>query len=257
MYGEPPCSVAVIHGGPGATGEMAPVAQWLSRAGGVLEPLQDASSIDGLAGQLRSDIEGNMKTPVTLIGHSWGAWLAFIFTAKNPAMVGKLILVSSGPFEDRYVPSIMKTRLSRLNETEKELFTRYLSGLGGPSDPERPFDIGPLKRMLMKTDAFDPEDISGPDDDSPFVGDSYWNIWDEAERLRKSGELLKMGRTIKCPVIAMHGDYDPHPADGVSVPLSEQVRDFRFFLLEKCGHYPWREKQAKGPFFEMLAGQLS
>ncbi len=39
-YGNPPFSVAVIHGGPGAPGEMAPVARELSSRWGVLEPLQ-------------------------------------------------------------------------------------------------------------------------------------------------------------------------------------------------------------------------
>ena len=29
-----------------------------------------------------------------------------------------------------------------------------------------------------------------------------------------------MGRKIKCPVVAIHGDYDPHLAEGVREPLS-------------------------------------
>ncbi len=39
-YGTPPYQIAVIHGGPGAAGEMTPVAQELSIDYGVLEPLQ-------------------------------------------------------------------------------------------------------------------------------------------------------------------------------------------------------------------------
>ncbi len=44
-YGEAPFKVAVIHGGPGAPGEMAPVARELSSVSGVLEPLQTATTI--------------------------------------------------------------------------------------------------------------------------------------------------------------------------------------------------------------------
>lgn len=40
IYGKSPFKVAVIHGGPGATGEMAPLAHQLSSKRGVLEPLQ-------------------------------------------------------------------------------------------------------------------------------------------------------------------------------------------------------------------------
>ena len=43
-YGQQPYEVAVIHGGPGASGEMAPVASHLSQDHGVLEPLQTQSS---------------------------------------------------------------------------------------------------------------------------------------------------------------------------------------------------------------------
>lgn len=37
-YGSEPFTVAVIHGGPGAAGEMAPVAKEISAYRGVLEP---------------------------------------------------------------------------------------------------------------------------------------------------------------------------------------------------------------------------
>ena len=46
-YGNAPFNVAVIHGGPGASGEMAPVARKLSSNWGVLEPLQTEASLDG------------------------------------------------------------------------------------------------------------------------------------------------------------------------------------------------------------------
>jgi len=44
-YGKTPFKVAVVHGGPGAAGEMAPVASELVSVCGVLEPLQTASSL--------------------------------------------------------------------------------------------------------------------------------------------------------------------------------------------------------------------
>jgi len=44
-YGKAPFKVAVVHGGPGAAGEMAPVARELVFICGVLEPLQTASSL--------------------------------------------------------------------------------------------------------------------------------------------------------------------------------------------------------------------
>jgi hypothetical protein len=52
VYGKAPYRVAVIHGGPGAPGEMAPVARELSVMRGVLEPLQIMTTIEGQVEEL-------------------------------------------------------------------------------------------------------------------------------------------------------------------------------------------------------------
>jgi hypothetical protein len=57
-------------------------------------------------------------------------------------------------------------------------------------------------------------------------------------------------------VIAIHGDYDPHPYQGVKEPLSIILKIFRFILLEKCEHEPWTERQARDKFFEIIEGEL-
>src|SRR5262245_32734300 len=102
MYGAAPFGVAVLHGGPGAPGTMAPVARELADERGVLEPLQTAASLQGQVDELRTVLEAHAALPATLIGSSWGAMLGFIFAAYHPAAVKKLILVGSGVYEQRY-----------------------------------------------------------------------------------------------------------------------------------------------------------
>lgn len=64
-------------------------------------------------------------------------------------------------------------------------------------------------------------------------------MWAEAAALRTSGELLQHAALVKCPVLAMHGDYDPSPADGVSEPLARVLTaPFEFIVLKDCGHTP-------------------
>ena len=75
-WGHGPYSLAVIHGGPGAPGEVAPVARELSALSGVLEPFQTATTLDGQVQELRSILEEESETPVTLVGFSWGAFLS-------------------------------------------------------------------------------------------------------------------------------------------------------------------------------------
>src|SRR5204862_304097 len=72
--------------------------------------------------------------------------------------------------------------------------------------------------------------------------------------LRRTGALLDAARRIACPVVAIHGDSDPHPAEGVERPLGAALADFRFILLERCGHTPWLERGARRRFFEAVAG---
>jgi pimeloyl-ACP methyl ester carboxylesterase len=114
-YGSAPYTVAVVHGGPGAAGEMAPVARELARDRGIVEPLQTATSLEGQVEELRVTLESYTAPPVVLMGFSWGAWLSYIVTARFPALVRKLLLIASGPFDERYVAQLHETRLQRLN----------------------------------------------------------------------------------------------------------------------------------------------
>ena len=118
-YGRPPLGIAVIHGGPGAGGEMAPVARELQADWGVLEPLQTKTTLERHVSELKAVLETSADLPAVLIGFSWGAWLSFIVAARYPSLVQKLVLVGSGPFEHKYLRDIGVTRLSRLSENER------------------------------------------------------------------------------------------------------------------------------------------
>ena len=92
-YGTEPYNVAVVHGGPGAPGTVAELARGLSARNGVLEPLQTSMSIEGQIGELQRMLRRHAELPLTLAGHSWGAWLSFLFAARYPSYVKKLILI--------------------------------------------------------------------------------------------------------------------------------------------------------------------
>ena len=115
-----PFPVAVLHGGPGALGEMAPVARELSSIIGVLEPLQTATTLELQVHELKAVLEKHAALPLTLIGFSWGAMLSFIFAARYPSFVRKLILISSAPYDEKYAAKVALIRLGRLTEQEHE-----------------------------------------------------------------------------------------------------------------------------------------
>jgi pimeloyl-ACP methyl ester carboxylesterase len=253
-YGKPPFSIVVIHGGPGAAGEMAPVARELKSNWGVLEPHQKADSIKGQVEELKTILEGNGVFPVSLIGFSWGAWLSFIFAANYPAFLRKLILVGSGPFEEKYAVGIQKTRLNRLSQKDRKEAESLIRVLNDPAAEDKGKVFSRLGELFLRTDAYDP--VTQESESVDFRVDIFQRVWKEAEKLRRSGKLLQLGESIKCPVVAIHGDYDPHPAEGVQKPLSSVLKDFRFILLKNCGHNPWIEQKAREEFFRIVREEL-
>jgi pimeloyl-ACP methyl ester carboxylesterase len=253
-HGQPPFNIAIVHGGPGARGEMYPVALEISRDAGVLEPLQTSNSLEGQVAELKNIIENYSNYPLILIGFSWGAWLSYILTAYYPSLVKKLILISSGPFEGEYSDKIMETRLSRLGELERKEALNLLSTLNSNNPDDKGF--ARFGELMKQADSFDPLP-RGPliSEEKPEVY-IFHSVWTEANRLRSTGELLKLGESIRCPVVAIHGDYDPHPAEGVKKPLSAVLKNFHFILLKQCGHYPWLERKAKDDFYRTLRKEI-
>ncbi len=253
-YGEAPFNVVVIHGGPGAPGEMAAVARKLSTNWGILEPLQTATSLEGQIEELKTVLEKHGDLPVTLIGFSWGAWLSFVFAAVYPALIEKLILIGSGPYEEKYAPRIRETRLNRLGEEDRAEVRSLIEVLDDPAFKDKHEAFARFGALLSKADAYDP--IMYESKVIDCQADIFESVWKEAAELRRSGRLLELGKHIKCPVVAIHGDYDPHPAEGVQKPLSVILKDFRFILLQNCGHMPWIERQAKNRFYGILKEAL-
>jgi pimeloyl-ACP methyl ester carboxylesterase len=259
-YGSNPFRVVVIHGGPGAVGSVAPIARKLGQTRGVLEPLQTAQTVDGQIEELRLVVEHNATPPVIFIGHSWGAWLSALVTAAYPDLVRKLILVGSGPFEERYVPKITENRFKRLSPQEQEEYLQLVELLDRSAVPGSAGSLSRLGEMSDKTDSYDPIELPEDTMDLDDIADPakiYQGVWPKAAELRASGELLRRVATITCPVVALHGDCDPHPAEGIQKPLAATVQDFRMIILEQCGHTPWCERHARERFYQILEQELS
>lgn len=259
-YGKAPFNVAVIHGGPGVAGEMAPVARELASGRGVLEPLQTATSLEGQIKELKSVLDKNGDLPVILVGFSWGAWISFMFAANYSAFVKKLVLIGSGGYEEKYATRTQETRLNRLCEEERAEVKALIEILDNPDAEDKNSAFVRLGALFSRADVYDPimqeSDESGESEVMDCQVDIFKSVWKDAEELRKSGKLLEYGKHIQCPVVAIHGDYDPHPPEGVQKPLSAILKSFRFILLKKCGHMPWKERQARDKFYGILEQEL-
>jgi pimeloyl-ACP methyl ester carboxylesterase len=255
-YGRPPFTAVVVHGGPGAPGEMASVARRLAPRCGVVEPWQTAVSVAGQVAELKADIASVTSEPVVLVGHSWGAWLCWLLAARHPGTCRRLILVGSAPFTEEAAAAILPTRLERLTQGERKVFTTALRRLRDDTPRQARDAFGDLARLCKKTDSCEMRPSAEDPVVTPDAG-MFASVWPEAAAMRASGTLLRAGRSIRCPVTAIHGAEDPHPAAGVRDPLEEVIEDFEFVLMQRCGHTPWMERQAADLFFRHLTDRMA
>lgn len=253
-WGSVPRSVAVIHGGPGALGEMGPVARELSAIRGIFEPFQTATSVPGQVGELAIHLVEQTALPVVLVGFSWGAMLSILYAAQYPSSVAKLVLIGSGPLDPAYADAIMETRLGRLPNEERFEVLALMKDLNDPSVQVSPVDLARFGDLIALADSVDPL----PAEPSGFalMPAVHRLVWEEAATLRASGYFLEKVRSLTCPVVVLHGACDPHPAQGVVEPLTRAGIDLRVHLLPACGHVPWMERQARDQFFDLLKREI-
>ena len=168
-----------------------------------------------------------------------------------------MLLIGSGPYEEKYASRIRETRLKRLSEQDRMQLKSVSEILNNPAAEDKNKLFAQFGALSIKADAYDP--IIHESKESEIIDwkvEIFQNVWKDAKQLRKSGKLLELGKYIKCSVVAIHGDYDPHPAEGVQKPLSTILKDFRFVLLKNCGHMPWIEREAKNKFYRILKEEL-
>ena len=258
-HGKSPFQIVVLHGGPGAWGEMAPVAEYLSDTYGIIETFLLEATLQGQILELKQIIDIHKIEKVVIIGFSWGAWLGYLFAAKFPDLMKKLILVGSGPYEHQYYLELIETRNNRMSQDQKDQYSVILNNLQDPNVTNKDAYISKLGALCGNIDQYDDVDVEETILSPHFDLDRsshFQQALNEVIEMRKSGDLLKEAEKIKCSVVAIHGDYDPHPANGVNIPLEKKIVNFQFFLLEKCGHKPWTERYARSKFFQLINSEL-
>ena len=248
-HGEAPYRTVVVHGGPGAAGSLEPLAEKLSERGGILEPFQTKTAIPELVSELRTQLE-ETEPPVLLIGHSWGAWLTLAVAVRYPETVGELVWIGCPPLEEKYVPQIAARRLQNLTPEEGKRFLGLSEIL-----KENPDDrlLAELGRLAEKSDGYRPDPsvkTIRPD------AAAYAAIWEQAADWRKRGVWKKALTRLRCPVWVIHGEQDPHPAEGVTEPLRASGAVYRTTLLPRCGHAPFSETEARETFFRLLQAAI-
>lgn len=256
FHGSAPFRIAVVHGGPGGIGSAAPLAEGILHFCGesVAEPLQSEYSVRELTEELCSQIrDSRLEKPLVLIGHSWGAWLAAFAAQRMPEQIRRLILIGCPPL--RKQENVDALRLSRLSESGRRHFHELTWELESAEKAERDKILNALGNLCAEADCFQrAEGI--PEEAGQCDGEMFFRVWPEAEKMREDGTVEHCFRMLNVPISIFHGDYDPHPADGIRPIFEKNGKECVFHLLERCGHTPWDEKYAQEIFFRLLGEEL-
>jgi pimeloyl-ACP methyl ester carboxylesterase len=254
-HGAGPVEAVVVHGGPGGCGELGPVARRLAVRRAVLEPWSTALSVEAEIAELEDALAAAAVVRAVVIGHSWGAWLALLHAERHPGRVAAVVMVGAPPFDAEAAATIAPTRLSRLTAAERAEVEALAAEGFAASDPDAARRFARLGAIFARADAFDPLPVAEAYD-CEIRADVFAAVWPEAAELRASGELKRRLGRLPVPLIAIHGDHDPHPASAIAALADVVPTAFRFHLLTGCGHAPWRERHAAERFFALVESEV-
>lgn len=247
-YGQPGRPAIVLHGGPGSPGSAGPLARGLADPLHVLEPWQRWSSSTPLTVDQHVADLGHVLSKYTpdekpaLVGESRGAMLALVFASRYPNLVSTVVLIGCGTFDDRARARLqevlehrttpeMKARLADLEARFPDEAERFLEA-HRLSDP-----IYTFSRAVDADATIEQFDIKG-----------HLESWSDMLRLQASGAVPASFASIDCPVLMLHGTYDPHPGALIRDSLKRYLPQLEYHEFEKCGHSPWVEEHARDRF---------
>jgi len=255
-YGTRGPTVVVLHGGPGAPGQMAPVARGLAGSFRVLEPWQRRSGAVRLTvARHVADLHELLRAErssgsVALLGSSWGAMLALAYGAAHPLSVGPIILVGCGTFD-----LAARARFAATLETRMTPRVRSrLAALPGRF-PDADDALKAEARVLLPLYSYDPVQDSGRR--RPVDARGARETWADMLRLQANGTYPARFRRIRSPVLMLHGSYDPHPGRMILSGLRPYLPQIEYREWDHCGHFPWLEREVREEFFATVRAWLS
>ena len=255
-YGSGPGPVMLLHGGPGAPGYMVALARDLATRYRVLEPLQRASGGEPLTvARHVADLAAVTPPGAVLVGSSWGAMLALSFAARHPASARGLALVGCGTYDTSSRKSFQDTLDRRLGPEGVKRIDELRATLDAAVQPEEADRIlATLAGLLIKAQCVDPV-VSGWDV-TRHDARGHLETWTDVLRLQHARIEPGAFAAIKEPVIMIHGSDDPHPGPSTRDTLLPYLPQLEYVELDRCGHLPWVEREARDLFLEVLSRWL-
>ncbi|MEW6194913.1 MAG: alpha/beta hydrolase [Bacteroidota bacterium] len=179
----------------------------------------------------------------TVLGFSYGGYLASLYAHFYPNAVSSLILLGSIGLNLSIFQYFNDNITSRLSNEGIEKFDYWNDSARVAADPHHTL----VERIRARIPGYFYDRkksliVSQNMQDSDFNFELGKWIWGDIQR--KDLNLEKVESRFNKPVLILHGRQDPV---GESIPqkLSTYYKHAQLFFLEKCGHYSWVEQPEK------------
>lgn len=243
----------VIHGGPGLTQDyLLPQMYELAKNNLVIFYDQRGcgkSTVDIDANTITiesfvNDIEAIRQAfkldKISILGHSWGGFLAMQYTIAHPDRVDNLILSNSAPASSEGYALFGQEYMKRMSPYQEEL--EKISSTQGFRDGDtcvmeqfyrlifRQYCYIPEKADLLNLRMTSIASLNGAKV-SEIIRE---NVLDKPFNLNKGLKALKVSTLI------LHGDADPIPSI-TAKNIHENIPGSKYILMKNCGHFPYVE----------------
>lgn len=247
--------IIVIHGGPGLDqGYLLPNMAVLAKKHQVVFYDQRGSgrslfsSIDAQhinISQFVEDIERLRRAlgfpKVTLVGHSWGGFLAIQYAIKYPRNINKLVIMNSLPIKTSGIHDFVEEVEKRVKPSATEIEEILDSDEFAAGDSET---VSRYYSLYFKHYLYNPNDLAKINMQLEPQGTASGIVVSEIleeEIFSKFIDLSNDLKKIKASTLIIHGDYDVVPFH-TAKEIAKLIKGSKLILIKQCGHMPFVER---------------
>ena len=244
--------IIVLHGGPGLDHTyLLPQLKELAknhklifydqRGSGKSSGAIDSESIN--INNFVSDLEGLRKAleikKMNLLGHSWGGLLAMYYAINYPEHVKSLMLLNSVGYSSEFFSPFNQNVVRRRTPEDSIGIAKIMT-----SDEFKNADIGTMNiffKIFFKSYFYNQSlDSELTIDFNKRTAENIFPIYNLFGKLLANFDIKEKLKILNCPVLIVHGDYDPIPLK-CAEELNADIKNSKLVVLKNCGHFSYIE----------------